>query len=62
VILSAISNIDRCCLERDLAYQVNVVRTIKLIKYLAQRHIGIIFLSSDQVFDGEKGVKLLAKC
>ena len=55
VISSAMSNIDQYCLERDLAYQIHVVKTIELIKYLAKRRIGIIFLSSDQVFDGKKG-------
>jgi len=55
VISSAMSNIDQYCLERDLAYQIHVVKTIELIKYLAERRIGIVFLSSDQVFDGKKG-------
>jgi dTDP-4-dehydrorhamnose reductase len=55
VISSAMSNIDQYYLEHDLAYQIHIVKTIELIKYLAERRIWIIFLSSDQVFDGKKG-------
>jgi dTDP-4-dehydrorhamnose reductase len=55
VICSAISNLDKCLLEKELAYQVNVVKTIELINYLARNGIKTIFLSSDQVFDGRNG-------
>jgi dTDP-4-dehydrorhamnose reductase len=55
VISSAMSNIDQYYLEHDLAYQIHVVKTIELINYLECNRIKIIFLSSDQVFDGRKG-------
>ena len=55
VICSAISNIDKCLLQKEQAHQVNVVKTIELINYLARNGIKTIFLSSDQVFDGRNG-------
>lgn len=55
IITSAITNIDECFLNKDQAYKINVAKTIEFIKYLADRKIKPIFLSSDQVFDGEKG-------
>lgn len=55
VITSAITNIDECFLNKDEAYKINVEKTIEFIKYLADRKIKPVFLSSDQVFDGKKG-------
>ncbi len=55
IIASAITSIDACFLSREEAYRINVGRTKELIKYLADRKIKPIFLSSDQVFDGERG-------
>ncbi len=55
VMCSAISNIDKCLLEKEQAHQVNVVKTIELMNYLARNGIKTIFLSSDQVFDGRNG-------
>lgn len=55
LIASAITNIDDCFLKKEEAYKINVEKTIEFIKYLADRKIKPIFLSSDQVFDGERG-------
>lgn len=55
VISSAITNIDECFLNKNEAYRINVKKTVEFIKYLADRAIKPIFLSSDQVFDGKKG-------
>lgn len=55
VISGAITNIDECLLNKDEAYKINVKKTVEFIKYLADRAIKPVFLSSDQVFDGKKG-------
>lgn len=55
IVAAGISNIDRCKLERHRAYQVNVEAVVTLAEYLADRKIRIVYLSSDQVFDGIKG-------
>jgi len=55
LIASAITNIDECFFNKDEAYKINVEKTKDFVKYLADRKIKPIFLSSDQVFDGKKG-------
>jgi dTDP-4-dehydrorhamnose reductase len=55
VIAGAISDIDACLLDKEKAYQLNVVRTNAFISYLAGKKIWPVFLSSDQVFRGDKG-------
>lgn len=55
ILAAADSNIDRCKSCRQEAYAINVEGTIALAEYLADRQICILFLSSDQVFDGGRG-------
>lgn len=55
IVAAGISNIDRCKLERQRAYQVNVEAVLSMVEYLARRRIRVVYLSSDQVFDGTKG-------
>lgn len=55
VICAGQSNISFCKSSRDEAYRINVVNTIKLIKQLKERKYKIIFCSTDNVYDGEKG-------
>jgi dTDP-4-dehydrorhamnose reductase len=52
---AGITKIDDCARFKEKAYAVNVTKTIELIGYLGTHGIAPIFLSSDQVFDGEKG-------
>jgi len=55
VILSGTTNIDECRRHKDEAYEINVAGTIALIRYLSDKKIKMIFISSDQVFDGKMG-------
>ncbi len=55
IIAAAVSNIDKCFIEKDKVRRINVESTIELIKYLSRKKIKPVFLSTDQVFDGEKG-------
>ena len=55
VLSNGITNIDECFLKKDVAYKINVEKTIELIDYLSDRNVKVIFLSSDQVFDGKRG-------
>jgi len=54
-ICSAITNIDECKRNEKRAYKINVEGTKKLIEQFFKLDIIPIFLSSDMVFDGEKG-------
>lgn len=55
IICAAISNIAECKKNEDLAYKINVSGNIKIIKECWENNIIPVFLSSDAVFDGEKG-------
>lgn len=52
---AAMTAVDKCETERDLAWQVNVETTRRLAHYAQQRGIGFIYISTDYVFDGETG-------
>jgi dTDP-4-dehydrorhamnose reductase len=55
VICSAFSRIDRCLLEREKSYQINVEKTFQLIDDFKTLGVKPIFLSSDHVYDGKWG-------
>ena len=52
---AGITNIDQCFRYKEEAYKCNVEKTIAFIRYIGERKIKPIFLSSDQVFDGLRG-------
>lgn len=52
----AISKPDECELEKDLAFQGNVTATRQLLSAAARCDSHFIFLSTDFVFSGEKGL------
>lgn len=54
-ICSAISNIDSCKKYEEKAYKINVEGTKKTLEQFFDLKITPIFLSSDQVFNGERG-------
>lgn len=52
---AAISSVDSCEIQKDLAHTVNF-QAVRKLATLAELHgIRLIFLSSDMVYDGEKG-------
>lgn len=55
IICTADARINYCYEYKEDAYAKNVTATIKLINELAELKYHIIFLSSDNVFDGVKG-------
>jgi dTDP-4-dehydrorhamnose reductase len=52
----AISKPDECELQKEKAWRVNVQGTINLLTAAALHHSHFIFVSTDFVFDGEKGM------
>lgn len=54
IITAAISSPDICNKEFDYAWSINVEGTARLIKYLINKKIKIIFLSSDTVYGQQK--------
>lgn len=55
LICAADANIESCFKNRKISYQKNVIATIRLIDKLNNLGYHIIFLSTDNVFDGKKG-------
>src|SRR5467141_724307 len=51
----AMDDVDRCEVERDLAWQVNAGSTVSLARVATDIGARYLFVSTDSVFDGEKG-------
>ncbi len=53
---AALTDVDRCEIERELAYKINVEGT-KIIAEIARKmNSYLIYISTDYVFDGNKGM------
>lgn len=55
ILCIAQTNIDRCKTEYELSRQINVTGIKKVIETLIQEKYYVIYFSTDNVFDGEKG-------
>jgi dTDP-4-dehydrorhamnose reductase len=55
--LGAMTNVDLCEKEKDLAMKINAEATEVLAKLAAKQHAFFIYVSTDYVFDGEKGMR-----
>lgn len=52
---AAMTNVDTCHQQRELAYQLNVEAVDTLVKLCEEHNIQLVHLSTDFVFDGENG-------
>ncbi len=52
---AALTDVDKCEISKDLAYRVNYRGTATLSKSAANIGAFLIYISTDAVFDGEKG-------
>ena len=52
---AALTNVDQCEVERELAQQANLDLVAHLIRGCRQVNAGLVQLSTDYVFDGERG-------
>lgn len=55
IVAGAISAMDACSDKPDYTYRVNVEAVARLSRYLADKKIKVVYLSSNQVFDGNRG-------
>ena len=51
---SAISTIDKCEIDREMAYSVNIKGTENVLKACENNSVKIVYLSTNAVFDGTK--------
>lgn len=52
---AAMTNVDTCHEQRELAYQLNVEAVDTLVKLCEEHNIQLVHLSTDFIFDGENG-------
>jgi dTDP-4-dehydrorhamnose reductase len=52
---AALSNVDQCAANKELAYQLNVASVHTLVEICSEYNIQLIHLSTDFIFDGENG-------
>ncbi len=53
---AALTDVDRCELENELAWKTNVEATDNLVRICKEDRIFLVYVSTDYVFDGEKGM------
>jgi dTDP-4-dehydrorhamnose reductase len=56
--LAAITNVDLCEKEKDLALKINAKATEIIAKQAAKHKSFFVYVSTDYVFDGNKGMKI----
>ncbi len=50
------TNVDKCEIEKDRAWKINVEGTRNIVEACRQTNAKLIYISTDYVFDGEKGM------
>jgi dTDP-4-dehydrorhamnose reductase len=53
---AALTNVDKCELEKRLAWKTNVEATENVVRLCKKRDTFLVYVSTDYVFDGEKGM------
>lgn len=53
---AALTNVDRCEQERELAWKTNFEATAHLAQLCRKHDVFLMYVSTDYVFDGEKGM------
>jgi len=52
---AALTDVDKCEMEKELAWKTNVEATTNLVRLCKERDAYLVYVSTDYVFDGEKG-------
>jgi dTDP-4-dehydrorhamnose reductase len=53
---AALTNVDKCEVEKDLSWKINVEGTEAIAKACTKNQAFLLYVSTDYVFDGEKGM------
>ena len=53
---AAIGDVDKCEIEKELAWKVNVEATLTFTKAASKLNAFLLYISTDYVFDGERGL------
>ena len=52
---AALTDVDKCEMEKELAWKTNVEATTNLVRLCKEHDVYLVYVSTDYVFDGEKG-------
>jgi dTDP-4-dehydrorhamnose reductase len=52
---AALTDVDKCEMEKELAWKTNVEATTNLVRLCKEHDAYLVYVSTDYVFDGEKG-------
>jgi dTDP-4-dehydrorhamnose reductase len=52
---AALTDVDKCEMNRELAWKVNVEGTKNIVEQIKMRHSFLVYISTDYVFNGETG-------
>ena len=55
IICASLNQMDRCLIEKELSYKINVERTTQLVRDIAKYQAIPVFLSTSAVYNGELG-------
>jgi dTDP-4-dehydrorhamnose reductase len=53
---AALTDVDKCEMEKELAWKINVEATTNLAQLCKEHDAFLVYVSTDYVFDGEKGM------
>jgi dTDP-4-dehydrorhamnose reductase len=53
---AALTNVDKCEVDKKLAWKINVEGTENIAKLCKEHDVFLIYISTDYVFDGERGM------
>jgi dTDP-4-dehydrorhamnose reductase len=53
---AALTGVDKCEVEKELAWKINVEGTENIVNSCKKHQIFLVYISTDYVFDGEKGM------
>ena len=53
---AAMTDVDKCEIEKELSWKTNVDATENLVRLCKKRGVFLLYVSTDYVFDGEKGM------
>ena len=55
--LAALTNVDACEEDPDLAFKINVESTMSICKFVEKNNVYLIYVSTDYIFDGKNGMR-----
>lgn len=53
---AALTDVDKCEMDKELAWKTNVEATENLVRLCKKRNTFLVYVSTDYVFDGERGM------